>query len=71
MLKRLLILAMIPASALAECVLHDRMVTQSTVQIEERSGINRVIVAAPGGGQRCMVNFKARVGSTWYWLRLR
>lgn len=67
MLKRFLILAMIPASVMAECVLHDRLVTQSTVQIEERSGINRVVVAAPGGGQRCMVSFKARVGPTWYW----
>ena len=66
MLKRLLIVSLIPASALAECVLHDRMVTQSNVRIEERSAINRVVVSAPQG-QRCMVNFKARVGSTWYW----
>lgn len=66
MLKRLFIASLIPVSALAECVLHDRMVTQSNVRIEERTAIQRVIVPA-NGGQRCMVNFKARVGATWYW----
>jgi len=67
-MKRVLIAALLPISALAaECVLQDRTVTASTVRIEERSGIQQDIVPAPGGGRRCLVNFKARVGASWYW----
>lgn len=67
-MKRVLIAALLPASVLAaECVLQDRTVTASTVRIEERSGIRQEVVPAPDGGRRCIVNFKARVGASWYW----
>ncbi len=67
-MKRVLIAALLPISAMAaECVLQDRTVTASTVRIEERSGIQQDVVPAPNGGRRCIVNFKARVGASWYW----
>ena len=67
-MKRLALALLFPASVLAaECVLQDRTVTSSTVRIEERSSLREDVVPAPDGGRRCMVNFKARVGATWYW----
>lgn len=67
-MKRFLVAALIPLTSIAaECVLQDRTVTSSTVQIEERSGIRTNIVPSPDGGRRCMVDFKARVGANWYW----
>lgn len=67
-MKCFLIAALFPISVLAaECVLQDRTVTASSARIEERSGIQTNVVPAPNGGRRCIVNFKARVGATWYW----
>jgi hypothetical protein len=61
-----LIAALIPALAAAECVLQDRTVTSHAIVIQERSGLQRTVVAPPEGGKRCIVNFRARVGSAWY-----
>jgi len=67
-MKKLALALLFPATVLAsECVLQDRTVTASAVRIEERSGLREDVVPAPDGGRRCMVNFKARVGATWYW----
>lgn len=67
-MKRLLCLALIPASVVAsECVLNSRTVTGSTARIEERSGLRQEVVPSPDGGRRCIVSFKARIGATWYW----
>ena len=66
-MKRLaLIAALIPALATAECVLQDRTVTSHSIVIQERSGLRQTVVTPPEGGKRCIVNFRARVGSAWY-----
>ena len=66
-MKRLaLIAALIPALATAECVLQDRTVTSHSIVIQERSGLRQTVVVPPEGGKRCIVNFRARVGSAWY-----
>ena len=54
------------AVAHAECVLQDKTVSQSSVVIAERSKISATVVPDPQQGKRCLVNFRARVGSTWY-----
>lgn len=66
-MKRLIALTvLIPALATAECVLQDRTVTSHSIVIQERSGMRQTVVPAPDGGKRCIVNFRARVGATWY-----
>jgi hypothetical protein len=66
-MKHLIALAvLIPALATAECVLQDRTVTSHSIVIQERSGMRQTVVPAPEGGKRCIVNFRARVGATWY-----
>jgi hypothetical protein len=53
-------------AAHADCVLQDKTVSQSSVVIAERSKITATVVPDPQQGKRCLVNFRARVGSTWY-----
>jgi hypothetical protein len=66
-MKHLIALAvLIPALATAECVLQDRTVTSHSIVIQERSGMQQTVVPTPEGGKRCIVNFRARVGATWY-----
>lgn len=65
-MKRLLLLVLVPALAAAECVLQDRTVTSHAIVIQERSGMRQTVVPAPQGGKRCIVDFRARVGATWY-----
>ena len=66
-MKRLLILALVPATVIAsDCFLADRTVTQSTVTIAERSRITPEVVPSPNGGRRCMVTFRVRIGSEWH-----
>lgn len=64
-MKSLLLLC-IPFSVMAECVLQDKVVQQSQVVIAERSQITSVVVPAPNNNRKCMVNFRARVGSEWH-----
>jgi len=68
MLKRLAILALLPMTVQAACVLTDRTSTASDVQIQERSGMRRHVVPTPGlaGYRRCEVSFQARIGDRWY-----
>ena len=66
-MKRLLALALIPATVLAsECVLQDRTVSRNSVTIAERSRITPEVVPAVNGGRKCMVTFRARIGADWH-----
>ena len=66
-MKRLLALALIPATVLAsECVLQDRTVSRSAVTILERSKIKPEVVPSVNNGKRCMVTFRVRIGSDWH-----
>lgn len=65
-MKRLLLLLTIPVLAQAECVLQDRTVSVAKARIEERSGIQQNVVRLPNGESRCIVNFRARIGSQWH-----
>ena len=66
-MKRLLALALIPATVLAsECVLQDRTVSRSTVTIAERSKIKPEVVPSINNGRKCMVTFRVRIGADWH-----
>ena len=66
-MKRLLTLALIPATVLAsDCVLQDRTVSRSTVTIAERSRIKPEVVPTVNNGRKCMVSFRVRIGSDWH-----
>ena len=66
-MKRLLALALIPATVLAsECVLQDRTVSRSTVTITERSKIKPEVVPSVNNGRKCMVTFRVRIGADWH-----
>lgn len=66
-MKRLLALALIPATVLAsDCVLQDRTVSRSTVTIAERSKIKPEVVPSVNNGKRCMVTFRVRIGADWH-----
>lgn len=66
MKRYLLPLLMIPLTAQAECVLQDRTVTQHQVRIEERDNIRRDVMPHFNNQKRCMVTFRARIGSEWH-----
>ena len=66
-MKRLLISLLIPGAAMAQqCVLQDKTVTRNAVVIAERSPIRAEVVPAVGGGKKCLVNFRARIGADWH-----
>jgi len=66
-MKRLLVLALIPATVLAsECVLQERTVSRATVTIVERSRITPEVVPSVNNGKKCMVTFRVRIGSEWH-----
>ena len=66
-MRKLLISLLIPGTVLAQqCVLQDRTVSQSTITIAERSEIIPEVVPAYGGGRKCMVAFRARIGAEWH-----
>lgn len=65
MKKLAIVIALFPILAVADCVLQDRTVTSHAIVIQERSGITQTVVPSPEG-KRCIVNFRARVGATWY-----
>ena len=66
-MKRLLALALIPATVLAsECVLQDRTVSRSTVTIAERSKIKPEVVPSVNNGRKCIVTFRVRIGADWH-----
>ena len=66
-MKRLLAFALIPATVLAsECVLQDRTVSRSAVNIVERSKITPEVVPSVNNGKKCMVSFRVRIGTDWH-----
>lgn len=65
-MKVLWLAVLLPVSAWADCVLQDRVVQRSDVVIQERSQFRTEVVPVPGGARKCLVNFRARVGATWY-----
>lgn len=68
MLKKIIVLSLMPAWAWANCVLTDQTAVTSQAKIERRSGITVNVVAAPGlaGYRRCEVTFHAQIGDRWY-----
>ena len=60
------VVALAAVTAHADCVLQDKTVSQSSVTISERTQLSATVVPEPTGGKRCLVTFRARVGSTWY-----
>ena len=65
-MKLAALILLLPLSVAAECVLQDRTVSRTDSKIAERSTIARTVIPAPGNNQRCIVNFRARVGTQWY-----
>ena len=69
MKKQLLALAVsscLANSALAECVVQDRTVTQRQYSIQERSDIRRAVVPTTTGERKCVVEFRVRIGTAWH-----
>lgn len=48
------------------CVMQERTATQHQVVIQERSTVRREVVPQLGGGRKCMVDFRVRIGNTWH-----
>lgn len=48
------------------CVLQQRSVAVSQVQIQERSDIRRTVTAIGRGETKCSVDFRVRVANTWH-----
>lgn len=66
-MKKLLALILIPTAVLADqCVLQDRTVSRGSVTIAERDAIRAEVVPAFNGARKCMVSFRARIGSEWH-----
>jgi hypothetical protein len=65
-MKLAALLLLLPLTVAAECVLQDRTVARSDLKIAERSRINQTVVPGPNHNQRCIVDFRARVGTQWY-----
>jgi hypothetical protein len=66
-MKKFLFLLLIPALVQAEqCVMQQRTVSSSAVQILERSPIRRDIIKSPNGTRKCLVDFRVRVGNSWH-----
>lgn len=67
-MKKLLIACLIPSAVIAndQCVLQDRTVSRATVVIAERDNVRTEVVPGFGGGRKCMVNFRARIGANWH-----
>lgn len=62
----IMIAAVWPVLATAECVLQNRTVTSHSIVIQERSGMIQTVIPVASGGKRCIVNFRARAGAIWY-----
>lgn len=61
-----ILLLLLPATVMAECVMQDRVVQRSQVVIAERSQLRAEVVPAVNGGRKCLVSFRARVGTEWH-----
>lgn len=67
-MKKILIPLLISSSVFAadQCVLQDRTVSRGTVTIAERANIRSEVVPSHNGGRKCMVNFRAKIGTEWH-----
>jgi len=67
-MKNFFTLLLLPTLAIAndQCVLQDRTVSFGKVVISERADIRTEVVPSLGGGRKCMVNFRARIGAEWH-----
>lgn len=67
-MKKLFLSMLISGSVFAadQCVLQDRTVSRGSVTIAERADIRTEVVPGYNGGRKCMVNFRARIGSDWH-----
>lgn len=62
----LLVLGMLPAMVSAQtCVLQNKTVTRSSATVQERTALRAEVVPSPIG-RKCMVSFRARIGSEWH-----
>ena len=59
------VLSMLPAMALAECVLRSTTVTES-IAVSEKSQVTANVVTTQSGDRKCLVSFNARVNGTWH-----
>ena len=63
----LIALCLVPVLAVAQqCVLQEKTVSRGTVIIAERSELRAEVVPGFSGGRKCMVNFRARIGTEWH-----
>lgn len=63
----LVMMLMAPVAAMSEqCVLQERTVTQHRAEITERTTVRRDVVPMPGGGRKCIVDFRVRIGTQWH-----
>jgi len=67
-MKKLLVTILLPAVSLAndQCVMQDRTVSRGQVVIAERSNIRTEVVPTTANQRRCLVNFRARIGTDWH-----
>jgi hypothetical protein len=68
MKKTILMASLIwPVMAVSEeCVLEERTVTQYRAEIAERTTVRRDVVPMPGGGRKCIVDFRVRIDNQWH-----
>lgn len=60
------ILLLLPTVVAAECVLQDRVLQRSEAVISERSQLRSEVVPSITGGRKCMVSYRARIGTEWH-----
>lgn len=62
---QLLIALMVTSASAEQCVLQDKTVSKTNLEIRERSAVRRDVVSVPEG-KKCIVDFRVRIGSQWY-----
>lgn len=62
----IMLTVMTPAVSADNCVMQERTVTQHQVIIQERSTVRRSVVPQPGGGRKCLVDFRVRINNAWH-----
>lgn len=66
-MKKILLLALLPFASFADqCVLQQRTVSQGTVVIQERSGLQSDVLRLPNGSARCQVSMRVRIDNEWH-----
>jgi hypothetical protein len=66
-LIKFILIVTLPSLVHAEqCVLQDKTVTRTKIEILERDQIQRDVVPEFGGKKRCLVSYRARIGNEWH-----